>query len=130
MVPAIHASVVALFLAACSGATVQIGTANAPSIEGTEETRVHDLIANGRDACERSAFAPGEVLRGHLPPCSTETKTAVSLPPAELSARARPAWHGLGVCASAGAGSKRSEVALTGVALSEGTVDCRDSALP
>jgi hypothetical protein len=59
----------------CGGAVVQPGLANAP-IPGTPETRVHDAIANGPDACERAMFPQGEVLRGHLPPCSKESSAS------------------------------------------------------
>jgi hypothetical protein len=53
--------------------TVQPGLANAQAIPGeSPETRVHDVIANGRDACERWMFPQAEVLRGHVPPCSHE----------------------------------------------------------
>lgn len=51
---------------------LQLGLANAPWLGGTTpETRVHDVIANGRDSCERSAFPEGEVLRGEIPSCVT-----------------------------------------------------------
>ena len=59
-------------LAGC--ATVVPGLANAPSLSGSPETRVHDVIANGHDACERSMFPQGEVLRGHIPPCTTHER--------------------------------------------------------
>lgn len=62
-------------LAGCGGA-VQVGLANAPSLNGTPETRVHDAIANGHDACERSMFPQGEVLRGHIPPCTAPEKVS------------------------------------------------------
>jgi hypothetical protein len=52
------------------GSVVQPGLANAPSLGGVSpETRVHDVVANGHDACERSMFPQGEVLRGQIPPC-------------------------------------------------------------
>jgi len=54
-----------------AGCSLQFGLANAPVVinGGTAETHVHDVVANGRDACERSWFPPGEVLRGQIPPC-------------------------------------------------------------
>jgi hypothetical protein len=54
-----------------AGCSLQFGLANAPVLinGGTAETHVHDVVANGRDACERSWFPPGEVLRGQIPPC-------------------------------------------------------------
>jgi hypothetical protein len=68
------ASSLLTFLAGCilagCGGVVQPGLANAPSLNGTPETRVHDAVANGHDACERSMFPQGEVLRGHIPPCA------------------------------------------------------------
>ena len=70
-----------LALSACASARVQSGLANAPALPGaSHETRVTDVIANGRDACERSAFPQGEVLRGHVPPCeSKETRRIVAV---------------------------------------------------
>ena len=60
------------FIVGCAP-SVQVGLANGPVLGGaTVETRVHDVIANGRDSCERSAFPQGEVLRGHVPPCVTK----------------------------------------------------------
>jgi hypothetical protein len=56
-------------LVAGCGAVVQPGLANAPSLSDSPETRVHDVIANGHDACERSMFPQGEVLRGQIPAC-------------------------------------------------------------
>jgi hypothetical protein len=81
-----HASRFVLVFACCGlgcGAVVQPGLANAPVLGGaTSETRVHDAIANGRDACERAMFPQGEVLRGHVPPCSKQaTGKRVALPP-------------------------------------------------
>jgi hypothetical protein len=67
-----------LFLAGCGGWVAQPGLANAPGLNGTTaETRVHDAIANGHDACERSEFPQGEVLRGHIPPCTTDQRRLV-----------------------------------------------------
>ena len=60
----------AAFLGACA-TTFQPGLANATALGGmSAETRVHDVVADGRDACERSAFPQGGVLRGQLPPCT------------------------------------------------------------
>ena len=72
----ISAIVAALCLTACSG-VVQPGLANAPVLGGaTPETRVHDVIANGHDSCERSMFPQGGVLRGQVPPCRSEGPNA------------------------------------------------------
>jgi len=66
-------------LAGC-GPTLQVGLASAPALGGdSPETRLHDVISNGHDACERSAFPAGEVLRGHTPPCNKES-TLVTAP--------------------------------------------------
>src|SRR5580692_13202944 len=67
------------FLLGCTS-TVQVGLANAPLlINGeTPETRVHDVIANGHDSCERSAFPQGGVLRGQIPPCIAKEKLATN----------------------------------------------------
>jgi hypothetical protein len=66
-----EAIVAGLLVAGC-GYTVQPGLANAP-VPASPETRVHDVVANGNDACERAMFPQGEVLRGHVPPCTKET---------------------------------------------------------
>jgi len=53
--------------------TCQPGLANATALGGTSpETRVHDVVANGRDACERNAFPQGSVLRGKSPKCGSD----------------------------------------------------------
>lgn len=76
---AMGASSFVTFLASCllmgCGVVVHTGLANAPSLGGTSpETRVHDVIANGHDACERPMFPQGEVLRGQIPPCNAPEK--------------------------------------------------------
>ena len=77
-----HASKLVSVLAFCAlgcGASVQPGWANAPVLGGaTPETRVHDAIANGHDACERAMFPQGEVLRGQVPPCGNESRSKTS----------------------------------------------------
>src|SRR5580692_6943203 len=82
------------FLLGCTS-TVQVGLANAPVLVngGTPETRVHDVVANGHDACERSAFPQGEVLRGQIPPCNaTERAPGVPafMPPPSRSSASFP----------------------------------------
>ncbi len=114
-------------LAACSS-SVGVGLANAPVLGGaTPDSRVHDAIANGRDACERSAFPPGEVLRGQMPPCAATEHLAriVAFPRAPsppLSSR-----YSLGVCPGAAPALTRAELGLTAIPLysSEGLV-CRE----
>lgn len=104
-------SVVTCCVVAGCGSAVQPGLANAPGLGGaTPETRVHDAIANGRDACGRSMFPRGGVLRGQVPPCTKEpTRTAVwaPLPPNPVppldplyvlgGCLTRPSQHKLGV---------------------------------
>jgi hypothetical protein len=90
---------VGCFIVGCGG-VVQAGLANAPSPNGSPETRVHDVIANGHDACERSMFPQGEVLRGHIPPCNAPeelSKTAAfSLPSAAVQPSSlRLYWFGV-----------------------------------
>jgi hypothetical protein len=52
--------------------TLQPGLANATALGGNgPETRVHDVIANGEDACERSSFPEGSALRGKFPGCDS-----------------------------------------------------------
>ncbi len=117
------------FLAGCSS-TFHAGLANAPRLDGdTPETHVHDAIANSGDACERSGFPPGEVLRGHVPPCPTEKVAAtvpLIVPAPPLLATWPPPWEGLGVCASDGAGLARREVILTGISVARRTVVCQE----
>ena len=71
------------------GSAVQPGLANAPGLGGASpETRVHDAIANGRDACERAMFPQGGVLRGQVPPCGKESLRTAAWAP--LPPRAEP----------------------------------------
>jgi hypothetical protein len=116
----IRISIIAgMFLAGCSS-SFQAGLTNAPVLGGdTPETRVHDVIANGHDACERSGFPQGDVLKGHMPPCGPKAivRAATALLP-EPSTPSFTPWHGLGVCASPGPGFTRSEMSLTGISFS------------
>ena len=54
------------------GCAVSSGLANVPALGTTPgaERRVHDVIANGNDSCERRAT--GSPLRGRLPPCANQ----------------------------------------------------------
>jgi len=114
----VRTSIVALsFLG--GGGGVQVGLANAQVLGGdTPETRVHDVVANGHDACERSGFPPGQVLDGQPRPCSVAGRVAV------VAARARSArptltrWHGLGVCVAPGFGFARAEMKPAGASVS------------
>jgi hypothetical protein len=97
-----------IFLAAC-GSVVRPGLANGPVLGGASpETRVHDAIANDHDACERSLYGEGSVLRGGLAACrepgAAET-TGASPPPNWIpdvtTWRAEPpALYPFGVCAT------------------------------
>jgi hypothetical protein len=55
--------------------TVHPGLANAPALGGSPvaDVRVHDVVANGRDSCERK-LGPGP-LRDEVPPCQTVERT-------------------------------------------------------
>ncbi len=55
---------------------VQTGLSNAPALGGAtaEDTRVHDVIANGRDSCGRR-LDPGP-LRHRIPPCPRLSRPA------------------------------------------------------
>jgi hypothetical protein len=101
-------SVLACCLFGC-GAVVQPGLANAPVLGGaTPETRVHDAIANGHDACERAMFPEGEVLRGQIPPCNKESVTRTRAFPLHSTTASAPLSvpYPLGFCA---AGSRTLE---------------------
>ena len=107
-----NASNLVAILAYCAlgcGAVVQPGLANAPVLGGpTPETRVHDAVANGHDACERSMFPQGEVLRGHVPPCSkgSTTKATTLAPPSTNAGAPLSVPYPVGFCA---AGSRSLE---------------------
>jgi hypothetical protein len=99
---------VGVLIAGC-GTRVTPGLANAPALGHVNgESRVHDVTSNGRDACERSSFPQGQVLRGQLPPCVTEEAKAadpvIASAPSDLNSWV-PSSYPLGVCLSAmGAG--------------------------
>jgi hypothetical protein len=120
MAASIRISILAgLLLVGCSS-NLQAGLTNVPVIGGdTPETRVHDVIANGHDACERSGFPQGDVLKGHVPPCAPKAivQAGTALLPQPPTTRFT-SWHGFGVCASPGPGFTRSEMSLTGISLS------------
>ncbi len=78
-----------IFVAGCGG-VVRVGLANAPALGGTPETRVHDVVANGDDACERGMFPQGEVLRGQVPSCLTPVRAPMPAPAPVVSDPAVP----------------------------------------
>lgn len=83
------------------GSVVQLGLANAPSLGGASpETRVHDVVANGPNSCERSPFPPGEVLRGQIPPCRIESfaTRAALLPPVQPAGLPLDPSYSFGSC--------------------------------
>ena len=129
MGPSIAISVfVGAFLVGCTS-TVQVGLANAPLLinGGTPETRVHDGIANGQDACERSGFAPGEVLKGHIPPCIKKERLAAAPnllwnPPPTASKWISPRYP-FGMCASPGPGLSRGETGIAATSLSASSAE-------
>jgi hypothetical protein len=93
-------SVVACCLLAGCGAGVQPGLANAPGLGGASpETRVHDAIANGHDACARAMFPEGGVLRGQVPPCTKENlRRPVGPTPSPLAEPSLERSHPFGFC--------------------------------
>ncbi len=105
------------------GCTSTVGLANAPLLTngGTPETRVHDVIANGPDSCERSSFPQGEVLKGHVPPCVKKERLArvpdFIWPPPPPSAWISPLYP-LGVCPSVGLGLSGVEKGMAAISLS------------
>jgi hypothetical protein len=118
----LHISLLVCALAGCRS-SMQVGLANAPVLVGaTPDARVHDVIANGQDACERSAFPPGGVLRGQLPPCgsSESVAKAPALPwtPAAPRAWISPFYYSPGACPSAGPGRTRGEMGFASISLS------------
>ena len=109
------------------GATGAVGLANAPALgRDTPETRVHDVIASGDDSCERSSFPPGEVLRGHIPPCrSYESLPQVTLLSPTTSTTVKiVTWHGFGVCIDPGSGRIPTEEEPAGLSVVPPTVVC------
>jgi hypothetical protein len=114
----------ACFCALGCGSAVRPGLANAPQLGGmSPETRVHDVIANDRDACERSMFPQGEVLRGAISPCHEEAaaKAPATLPEPAPFGRSLSTPSPFGVCATGLRprifGAERS---LTAYSLAEG----------
>jgi len=62
----------------CSASVVQAGLANAPRHGGTGlvDERVHDVIANGDDSCDR--WGEQGPLRNRIPPCPALAHPVVS----------------------------------------------------
>lgn len=71
----IRREVLLLAVVGC-GPSVQPGLANAPALGKvpSADERVTDVVANGRDACERN-IGPGP-LRDQVPPCPTVEEQA------------------------------------------------------
>jgi hypothetical protein len=114
-------SVIACALLVGCGSFTQLGLSNAPVLGGaTPDHRVHDAIANGRDACERSAFPPGEVLRGHIPPCESEESKPQSVTFSRAPSTKEPILpsYWLDLCPWNGVGITRAELGLTAVGVS------------
>jgi hypothetical protein len=115
MATSIRMLVFACALLAGCGSTFPVGLANAPGLGGdTPETRVHDVVANGHDSCERSGFPQGDVLRGHVPPCATEQKRIVAAPAPSATPSSPGRWlsplYPTGVCPHPGLGLTAAEM--------------------
>jgi hypothetical protein len=125
----IGTSVLVCALLAGCGSSVQVGLANAPILGGaTPETRVHDVIANGRDSCERSAFPQGHLLRGQIPTCGP--KQRVTLTRAEPWTGPANSWnlrpYSLGDCPSGDRAMSKPQTSLVAVSLSSSGRLCRE----
>jgi hypothetical protein len=109
---------VSVLLCACSS-SIQGGLANAPVLGGTTpDARVHDVIANGNDGCERSMFPRGEVLRGQIPPCGPkENSRVLSFPWAATPSAWIAPRYSLGVCPGAAPRLTRAELGLAAISL-------------
>ena len=119
---------VCTLVASCVG-SVQGGLANAPTLaDPTPETRVHDAIANGRDSCERAAFPPGEVLRGHTPPCIEAERSAAApaLPPSSSQDKSWVSpFYPPSICQAAGPGLVGAQGGLAAASLGpDGEIAC------
>ena len=119
---------VCMLVAGCV-ASVQGGLANAPTLaDATPETRVHDAIANGRDSCERAAFPPGEVLRGHTPPCVEKERRAMApaLPPSVSQDKTWVSpFYPPSICQAAGPGLVEAKGGLAAASLAPaGEIAC------
>ncbi len=121
MVGSTYAFVLTSALLMGCASSLQVGLANAPGLGGaTAETRVHDVIANGRDSCERSAFPQGDVLRGHIPPCAGTEPVAVApiLPLTQQPNTLNPPGYPLGICPNAWPGAGGAEKGMDAISLS------------
>jgi hypothetical protein len=112
-----------VFVAGCSS-SVRVGLTNAPVLGGmTADARVHDVIANGPDSCDRTLSQKQDVLRLQSSACATRRSVTAVAPllvnaPASASALATPLYS-LGLCSSAGPGlEKRPETGFATIALS------------
>jgi hypothetical protein len=110
-------------VAGCSS-SVRVGLTNAPVLGGlTADARVHDVIANGPDSCDRSLLQKQEVWRLQSSACGTRRGVTAVAPlrvsaPANASAWTTPLYS-LGLCSSAGPGlEKRPETGFATIALS------------
>jgi hypothetical protein len=77
--PTLGVALIAL-VSVSTGCSVHAGLANAPTLGATPGAprRVHDVIANGTDSCERLGL--GSPLRGHEPSCDGEVAPRSSVP--------------------------------------------------
>jgi len=79
MKPTVVVAMIAL-ASVSSGCSVHAGLSNAPTLGATPgaSRRVHDVIANGTDSCER--LGSGSPLRGHEPSCDGEAAPRSPVP--------------------------------------------------
>lgn len=118
-----------VFLVGCSS-TIQVGLANAPVLGGaTPDSHVRDVVANGRDACERSTFSRGGVLRGQIPACGP--KVIVALHPEDFLWTASasswaPPQYSLGPCPTVRWEGPRATTGLAAISLLPSGKLCRE----
>jgi hypothetical protein len=77
--PAVVVALIAL-VSVSSGCSVHAGLSNAPILGSTPGAtrRVHDVVANGTDSCER--HGSGSPLRGREPSCDGEVAPRTPVP--------------------------------------------------
>jgi hypothetical protein len=118
-----------MLLVGCTS-TIQVGLANAPVLGGaTPDSHVSDVIANGRDSCERSMFSQGAVLRGQIPACGA--KSVVAPEPNDLLWTERvsswgPPQYSLGPCPSVRREGTRTPTGLAAISLLPSGKLCRE----
>lgn len=86
MRPATLSSPLLALVAVSVGCSVHPGLSNAPALGAVPPSggRDHDVVANGRDSCER--VGGGSPLREHLPPCDSDSSPEPPPLPSGLAA--------------------------------------------